>query len=57
MGTSLQQLEKSGRLGQVFGVCFLIREIKKITSYKVKFVPVKGQLRGLRLGRLVPFES
>lgn len=57
MGTSLQQLEKSGRLGQVFDVCFLVREIKKITSYKVKFAPVKGQLRGLRLGRLVPFES
>lgn len=46
MGTSLQQLEKKWKVrrGLVFGVCFLIREIKKITSYKVKFVPVKRQL-------------
>lgn len=52
MGTSLQQLEKKWKVKT--GIwCLLFA----ITSYKLKFVPVKGQLWGLRLGRLVPFES
>lgn len=57
---SLQQLEKKVECwDRCLVSTFWLAEIKKITSYKVKFVPVSGQVQlwGSRLDRLFSSEE